>query len=272
MADDDALPPDDELEPDEPVESPDGPDNKSPSDDATPTADDVSEPTDIDENPDDEPEVAARGTPDGRQRERRLSRQEEFDRAVDRAVERRISQIQPRGADPAEQRRQLEARRKQELDEARMQGPEAYADVRDRHLREDYQADTRAREIRDADDRNALRFERVCDRDPLVNSVRREVEAEIQRLKAQGVPSPDREIVADVILGRRYRERAGRSISKQRRQASETVQRQTVRAPSNLSGQQPAQRRRGARNFAELSLEEMERQIGNLPVRGTSTS
>lgn len=272
MPDDDLLPTDDELEPDDPVEPSDDPANKPPPDDANPAADDDQQPDDETNEPDDEPQTAARGVPDGRHRERRLTRQEEFDRAVDRAVERRISQNQPRGVDQAEQRQQLLVRRQKELDDARMQGPEAYADVRDRHLREDYQADTRAREIRDADDRNVMRFERICDRDPLVNSVRREVEDEVQRLKAQGVPSPDREIVADVILGRRYRERAGRSISKQRRTADENVRRQTVRAPANLGSQQPAQRRRGARNFAELSAEEMERQIGSLPVRGTSTS
>lgn len=272
MADDELLPSDDELEPDDPVEPSDDPANKPPPDDANPAADN-DEPTDDEPNePDDEPQPAARGVPDARQRERRLTRQEEFDRAVDRAVERRISQNQPRGVDQAEQRQQLLARRKQELDDARMQGPEAYADVRDRHLREDYQADTRAREIRDADDRNVMRFERLCDRDPLINSIRREVEEEVQRLKAQGVPTPDREIVADVLLGRRYRERASRSISKQRRTADDSVRRQTVRAPSNLGSQQPAQRRRGARNFAELSVDEMERQIGGLPVRGTSTS
>lgn len=268
MADDDLLPPDDELLPDDPIEAADPADDDLPPDDAKPAADD--EP--LDDDPDGQPDTrTTRGQPDPSQRDRRLSRREQFQREVDAAVERRMGQ-QPRQqpvVDYAAQRAQLDARRRQELDEARLQSPETYADTRDRHLREDYQADINARTQRENDDRDQMRFERLCDRNSIYDSVSGEVEKRVNQLRTSGVPFVQRELIAKVVLGERYAERATRQGNQQRRTAGTENRRQSVRPSANLSGQQPAARRRSNANFADLSVEDMERQLGSIAVKNT---
>lgn len=266
MADDDLPPTDDELlDPVDPA-APNDLDDDPPPDDANPEADDdaLGDPDDTD------PDGDQRRRPDPTQRESRRRREEDFDQRVERAVERRLSRQQPHQPDFSQQRREVEARRKQELDDARMQGPEVYADARDRHLREDFDARERAREARESDNREQDRFERLCDRDKIVSSVRPLVDRRVQELRADGITGPlNREIIANDIIAKRYRERAARAGTQQRRAAATTNARQTVRNPTSASGQQSAPRsRRG--NFADLSVEDMERTLGTIPVKSVS--
>lgn len=216
-----------------------------------------------------EPRRETRGQPSREHRDNRVKRREEFEREVDRAVERRLSRLgsQQNRPDPLAQRRELEQRRNVELDTARLEGPEKYADVLSRHTREDLEARANAFGIQQLEDRNQRTFDRLCSRNPVYDSVRDDVEQRVDELRARGVPAPDREIIAKVILGERYAERAGKQGRQQRTHADRETRRQTVRSSSDTRSQQPAVRRRGNQNFADLSVEEMERRLSNEPIR-----
>lgn len=267
---DEPLTPDDELDADEPLE-PTETEQDDPPTDADLAAD--NDPND-DQVEDDAGPAQPRRGPDASQRDRRLTRQEEFDRAVERAVERRLGRQvqQPSQVDWAAQQRELQARRQQELDAARLESPERYADVATRHAREDFEFRERAREMRDADFRQSDKWDRLCERYPVYDNLRDEVEREVNRLKANGIYAPDRQLLADSIFGRRQIERMGRVRGQQQRRADDATRSRTVRNPANPAGQVPAARRRGGRNFADLSVSEMEAQLGNMPVRTSSSS
>lgn len=215
----------------------------------------------------------ARGEPSREQRDRRLSEEERFQREVDRAVERRLSTVRPQHqVDPEAQRRQLQERRQRELDEARLQGPEAYADVRDRHLREDYRADAQAREFRETNQRFQDRYDRLCERNHAYEDVRDEVERIAAGIRQQGI-APDLELIGNNILGKRYAERMLKQGNQQRRNATAETRRQTTRSSSaGAASTQANSRRSGRRSFAELSVQEQERQLAGLPVRTTSST
>lgn len=271
MADDDTLQPDDELEQDEPLEIVDPAEDEAPPDDADLAADDA-HPDDDQQRDDQEPAARRRG-PDASQRDRRRAREDDFERAVERAVERRLGRQNPAPqVDWAAQQRELQARRQRELEDARLQGPEAYADAQNRHLREDSDARERARDMRYADDRQADRWDRLCERSAVYDNLRDDVEREVQRLKSNGIYAPDRQLIANALFGQRQIERLGRVKGQQQRRADETTRSRTVNAPANRSSQITQSRRRGARNFADMSVSDMEAALGSIPVRGNSTT
>lgn len=266
MPDDDKLPPADEIEELDPPDDNPEPGDDPPGDDET-NADD---PPADDAEPGDEPgeRRTARGQPDDRQRDRRRTREEEFQREVDRAVERRLSQNQPtRTVDYAAQHRELEERRRRELEDARLQGPEAYADTRDRHLREDYRSADIVREARHADDRDMDRFNGLCDKNSIYSNIRDDVDREVARLRSGGAGVVNREAIANFLLGKRYAARAAKQGSQQRKHADSETRRQTVRAPASTASQHSETRGRRSRNWADKSVEEMERELASQPIR-----
>jgi hypothetical protein len=266
MADADTPQPDDELEPDEPLAN-EPESDEPPPDDATEAADDD---PDAPEQEPDEPPVAARTGPDASQRDRRV-RDRELRRLVDEEVEKRLSaRTQRPQIDYAAQQRVRDEQRKRELEDARMQGPEAYADTRDRHLREDYNQDRQIQAVQQADERDQLRFDRLCDREPIYDSMRDDVEREIANIRGNGYTGPiSREAVAERMFGKRQIERAKGSARQQRRNAAAAAQRQNGRSSNGgAPSTQPASRG-SRRNFADLSLAEMEQQLARIPIKNS---
>ena len=213
----------------------------------------------------------ARGQPSREHRDRRIRERDELNRLVEREVEKRMGRQAPhQQVDPLAQRRELEQRRNQELDTARLEGPERYAETLSRHTREDLEARANSFGIQQLDDRNQRAFDRLCVKNPVYDKIRDDVERRVDELRARGVAVPDREIIAKVILGERYADRATRQGNQQRTRADSEMRRQTVRNPSSTAGQHSEPRRRGtARTFAEKSLAEMEAELSNIPVRST---
>lgn len=224
--------------------------------------------TDEPESETEEPPARAReprGRPDAQQRDARRGREARLQARIDR-LERQLSQPQRPQPDFAQQQRALQEQRARELTEARNNGPEAYADVRDRHLREDFAAETQRRHFDSQDALDQARFDRLCDRDPMVENVRDEVENRIGALRAQGInPSNgQREAVANIVIGERMRQRASRAGGQQRRRAAEQNTRQIVRRPNNPASTVAA--RRAPRSVEEMSAEDFEAAFGSIPM------
>lgn len=203
-----------------------------------------------------------RGVPDARQRDARRNRESRLQERID-ALERQITTRQP-GESDAERR----ARQRQEEENARLQGPEAYADYKLEQAKQENRQ-LLGQLMRRTDDANDMaKFDRLASRNQVYASVADEVEAEHQRIM-QSNPGyvPNREALAQIIIGRRAAERGMRAATRQRTRAAEGVRRETVRAPANGASTVARSRQRSVKNFGELSVEEMEAQLGNIPVR-----
>ena len=253
---------DDELDVEEPEAEPDEPDDTegAETEDEEPDGE-----AGEDEDEPERPRERQRGRPDAAQRNARRTRESRLQDRIDR-LERQLGTPARNQTDFAEQRRQLDQRRSQELEAARLDGPERYADVRDRHLREDFQADSQRRDFAAAESVDQARFDRLRDRDPTVDRVADEVERRVQQLRANGTlpSSGQRETIANIILGERMRARVARAGTKQRRVAAETRERQTVRRPPNPAS--TVRQGRQPRSINEATVEEIEAQLGNIPM------
>lgn len=207
----------------------------------------------------------ARGRPDTRQRDRRVSRETASERRIEARLRREFEARLPqptRGPDPAEQQRQrqqLEQQRQAEIDQLEAAGNyKGMAAAAARHVREDNDArfNHLAAQTRDSSDRSDFRA--LCAEKPVYAGIRDDVEATIANLRQQGNYIATREQVAKFILGERVVNGAGRARGQQTRRAAEGVARERVRAPSGArSDVRPGTGRRG-RNFNDLSVEEME--------------
>jgi hypothetical protein len=94
----------------------------------------------------------------------------------------------------------------------------------------------------DMNDRSEFRA--MCREDPLVARVKDRVEAEYERLKAQGRPV-SREVLANLEIGKLMREKQATAGTRQRKRAEERVQRETTRPPRTRSDTPSNRQRRG---------------------------
>jgi hypothetical protein len=206
-----------------------------------------------------------RGVPDARQRDARRNRESRLQDQLDRQA-RELDELKRRNTGESDgERRQ---RQRQEEENARLQGPEAYADYKlDQAKQENRQfLGQLMRRTDDASD--SSKFDRLASRNQVYASVADEVETEHQRIMASNPGYvPNREALAQIIIGRRAVERGGRAATRQRTRAAEGVRREAVRAPSNGASTVSQPRRRQAKDFGELSIEEMEAQLNGIPVR-----
>jgi hypothetical protein len=202
--------------------------------------------------------------PSAEQRDRRVARESRWQRENNELRERlgRYEQAQQQDW----QRREAEA-----LEQARNQGPEAVAQyIADRSERR-AAAMFAYSQRQTADSSDRVNFQMLVRDHPNLQRLADQVEEQHQRLLATD-PNyrPNRVAVAKYLMGEHFFERGSNASSgQQRRRANEGVQRETTRAPSSTASQVPSTNsgRRRARSFADLTVEEMEAQLANIPVR-----
>ena len=206
-----------------------------------------------------------RGVPDARQRDARRNRESRLQEQLDRPARALEELKRGRSGESDAERR---ARERQEEENARLQGPEAYADYKLEKAKLENRQFLGQLMRRTDDASDSAKFDRLSARNPVYASVADEVEAEHQRIM-QSNPGyvPNREALAQIIIGRRAAERGVRAATRQRTRAAEGVRRETVRAPANSASTVASSRRRQVKDFSELSVEEMEAQLGQVRIR-----
>lgn len=153
-------------------------------------------------------------------------------------------------------------RRQTESAEARanrlaQMSPEERFDALRAEDRQSFSAEINSLKFQGWDQSDSAKFDRLVDRDPLVARVADKVEAEYQKLSAQGRPV-SREILADIQVGKMMRANQKTAGTKQRKKAAEGVKRETVQ-PRRASGDAPASRgRRGQEDTPEARRKRLE--------------
>lgn len=100
---------------------------------------------------------------------------------------------------------------------------------------------------------DALRFERLCDKNPAYAGVAEEVDRRVEDLKRQGITVP-RKTIADIING----ERVAQKGTKTGRKTQEATERHRARAPGARSDVAADRGGRGAPKTARERLEALE--------------
>ena len=180
-------------------------------------------------------------------RERELIRLRERTQAAEeraRTLEAERVAERNRGQNQEAQERQRQAELAAE-EEARLNGPESYSKYITERAEQRANARIAQMEFRIQDSADRTAFEGLCSRDKACAAVRDDVEAELARIRASGMPGPGREALANYLIGKRARERAATATTKQRKRGEESIRRQTTRPSSGRGDVAAPGRQRG---------------------------
>lgn len=173
-------------------------------------------------------------------------RAQEATRKAEEATRR--AEAAERRAEEAERR--ASARRQEETAAERAARRELMTDA-ERHaadiaeVRAEYDGKMQGVQFQIWDSTDRSEFRQLCREEPSVAKVREKVEAEYERLKAQGRPV-SRELIANQEIAKLVRANAGRARTKQAKRADEGIRRETARPASTRSRVAP-DRQRGDR-------------------------
>ena len=181
--------------------------------------------------------VAGRAKNDfGRLREERREARERADRLERELAEVRRAQL-GRGAE--------EARRAEDERLALMSTEEKLAYYRQQDQRvADQRFSTLQFQLQD--ERDADRFERLCDRNPAIAAVAEEVDRVLAAERAAGRAGASREIIAKYVIGDRALKNAGRTKGKAVKRAEASKKRETASAGATRSQQTKSDSRGGS--------------------------
>lgn len=185
-------------------------------------------------------------------------RANEATRKADEALRR--AEAAERRADEAERR--VNERRQNESAEAEAARVElmseservSYYRTKDR---QEYEGKLQGVQFQIWDGNDRAEFRQLTREDPLVAKVKDKVEAEYERLKAQGRPV-SRELIANQEIAKMVRDNRQRAKTKQMRRADEGIRRETTR-PTRARSEAPTDRqRRGREDTPEARRKRLE--------------